>query len=176
VLGVAGLLLLGGLLLRDLTRETPPALVLQDAQTGDSGVVVHVAGAVEAPGVYQLPGGSRLQDAVIAAGGAVKGADLDALNLARHLRDGERIEVPGISSDVAAAVATLAPGATLDINTATLEELDQLPGIGEAYSRRIVDSRVIDGPYATVDDLVTRDVIPAAAFEEIRDRLTVNAP
>jgi competence protein ComEA len=168
---------MAGLLVRDLTNGgPPPALVLQDPASGDGTVVVQVAGAVASPGIYELASGARIQDAVVAAGGALPEADLDSLNLARHLRDGEKVVVAGPSSEVAAAVATLAPGGKLDINVATTDQLDQLPGIGEAYSRRIVDSRVVDGPYAAVEDLMTRQVIPSATFERIRDLITVSAP
>lgn len=176
VLGIAGLLLLAGLLVRDLTEGTPPALVLDEPRTTGGSVVVHVAGAVAAPGLYELASGARVQDALVAAGGGLPEAEIDSINLARRLRDGEKISVPGLSSDIAAAVATLAPGQKLDLNAATTEELDQLPGIGEAYSRRIVDSRIVDGPYQAVDDLVARRVVPAATFEGIRPFVTVSSP
>lgn len=176
VLGIAGLLLLAGLLVRDLTEGTPPALVLEEPQTTEGSVVIHVAGAVLAPGLYELAPGARVQDALEAAGGALPEAEVDSVNLARRVRDGEQISVPGPSSDVAAAVATLAPGQKLDLNAATMGELDQLPGIGEAYSRRIVDSRIVDGPYQAVDDLVTRDVVPASTLEDIRHLVTVTVP
>jgi competence protein ComEA len=117
-----------------------------------------------------------VRDAIEAAGGAIDAAATEELNLARRLRDGERIEVSGEAAEVAAALATMAPGEKLDINSATMEQLDRLPGIGEAYSRRIVDSRLADGPYQTVDDLVTRRVIPAATLDEIRDMVSVSAP
>jgi len=176
VLSLALLLLLGGLLVRDLAGGSPPALVLREAQAGDGSVVVHVAGTVASPGVYELPAGARVRDAIAAAGGAIDSAATGELNLARRLRDGERIEVSGEAAEVAAAVATIAPGEKLDINSATMEQLDRLPGIGEAYSRRIVDSRVVDGPYQAVDDLVTRRVIPASTLDEIRDMVSVGGP
>jgi competence protein ComEA len=176
VLGIAGLLLLAGLLVRELTQGTPPALVLEASQTAGGGVVVHVAGAVAAPGLFELPPGARVQDALDAAGGESLDADVDSLNLARRLRDGEKIEIPGPSSEVAGTVATLAPGQKLDLNAATPDQLDQLPGIGEAYSRRIVDSRAVDGPYQSIEDLVTRKVVPASTLEDIRDLVSVNTP
>jgi competence protein ComEA len=137
---------------------------------------VHVAGAVAAPGLYELPSGARVQDALVAAGGGLHEAEIDSINLARRLRDGEKVSVPGLSSDVAAAVETLAPGQKLDLNSASAEELDQLPGIGEAYSRRIVDSRIVDGPFQAVDDLVERRVVPEATLEHIRTFVTVSSP
>jgi len=138
--------------------------------------VVHVAGAVARPGLYELPPGARVADAIERAGGGLPDADIDAVNLARRLRDGEKIDVPGPSAEAATAVATLAPGEKLDLNAATMDELDLLPGIGEAYSRRIVDSRVVDGPFEAVDDLLTRRVLPAATLDGIRNYVTVAAP
>jgi competence protein ComEA len=182
VLGLAGLFLLAALLVRDITRtHGTPALVLNDPSDTRSVVMVHVAGAVAAPGLYELVSGARIQDAMVAAGGALPDADLDAINLARRVRDGEKVTVPagtspGAKSEVAGAVATLAPGQRLDINSATVEQLDQLPGIGEAYSRAIVDGRLVDGPYGAIEDLTARRVIPAATFEQIRDLVTVTAP
>jgi competence protein ComEA len=177
VLVIAGLLLVAALLLRDLTHGgSLPALVLHDPESAGGNVVVQVSGAVASPGLYELAAGARIQDAVVAAGGALPDANLDSLNLARHLRDGEKVVIVGPAAEVAAAVATPAPGEKLDLNVATAEQLDQLPGIGEAYARRIVDSRLVDGPYAAVDDLMTRRVIPSDTFDKIRDLVTVNAP
>ena len=175
VLAAAVLLLLVGLLVRDIGRSDPPALVLGESDSSGP-LQVHVAGAVKAPGVYELTAGDRVHDALAAAGGSTEGADLDALNLARRLRDGERVTVPLSEVAGVAAVATLSPGQKLDINTATAEQLDQLPGIGEAYSRGIVDSRIVDGPYTAVDDLVSRRVLPQATLDQIRDRLVVETP
>jgi competence protein ComEA len=175
VLAVSGLLLVAGFLARDLTQDTPPALVLQPPDA-DEIVVVHVAGAVLRPGVYELAPGARIQDAIVAAGGAEPDAGTGALNLARRVRDGERIEIAGAGPAEAAAATTLLPGEKLDLNAASAEQLDRLPGIGEAYTRRIIDSRAVDGPYAAVDDLLARRVIPNATFEQIRDLVTVRAP
>jgi competence protein ComEA len=175
VLAVAGLLFLAGLVLRDITEDSPPALVINEAPDAAGGaVVVHVSGAVSAPGVYELPADARVQDAVLAAGGANPDADVDAVNLARRLRDGEKITLPAVRRGSAAPAApTLVPGQTLDLNSATQAQLDALPGIGEAYSRRIVDSRTVDGPYTSVEELVTRRVLPESTLAAIRDYLTV---
>jgi competence protein ComEA len=176
-LAAAVLLLLAGLAVREARNGAPPALVLQEAQSVEGGLlVVHVAGAVAAPGVYELPGGARVQDAVAAAGGPTSAADLDAMNLARRLRDGERITLPASSRSNASVSVTPVPrppSVPLDINRASRAELEELRGIGEAYSRRIVDSRTVDGPYTSIDDLVSRRVLPAATLAAIRDLLTV---
>ena len=178
-LALAGLILLAGLGARQLTQhDPPPALVFRDGAgvTPGAPILIHVTGAVAAPGVYTLQGGDRVEDAVAAAGGAVPGADLNEINLARRLRDGEQIVVPSGSSSSAAAAATLAPGETLDLNAATAAQLDALPGIGQAYAQRILDSRLVDGPFESVDDLRSRNVLPASVFEKISAYLTVSLP
>lgn len=138
-------------------------------------IKVHVIGEVMKPGVYEMAAGQRVNDAITTAGGTTAAADADAFNLARRLRDGEQIVVPSRGSSPsrsAGAAAPLVPGELLNINIATTAQLDQLPGIGEAYSRRIVDSRTVDGPFKTVDDLLTRRVIPASTMESIRPLIT----
>ncbi|MPZ24413.1 MAG: hypothetical protein GEU28_12965 [Dehalococcoidia bacterium] len=137
---------------------------------------VHVTGEVARPGVQEMFEGERVIDAINEAGGPTASADQESLNLARRLRDGEQLVVPSRSSSPqsAGAVAALASGQLLDINTATETELDQLPGIGAAYSRRIVDSRTVDGPFKTVEDLISRRVIPSPTFESIRPLITVS--
>jgi competence protein ComEA len=175
VVALAGVLLLAGLGARELLRPQPAPVIAfgQSGPAPGTPIRVHVAGAVVAPGVYELAAGQRVEDAVQAAGGAVEGADLDAINLARRLRDGEQILVPGPPG---APAAVLTPGVALDLNVATREQLDALPGIGEAYSQRILDSRTVDGPFASVDDLLDRGVLPARTLEGIRAMVTVSAP
>jgi competence protein ComEA len=133
---------------------------------------VHVVGAVDVPGVYTLREGDRVVDAVSAAGGPADDADLDALNLARRIRDEEQVLVPR-REGASERPAPLAAGEKLDINTATAAQLDLLPGIGEAYSRRIVDSRRVDGPFESIEELVDRRVLPRATFDRIRDLIYV---
>ena len=133
---------------------------------------VHVAGEVSRPGVYEMFEGERVIDAINEAGGATAAADQQSLNLARRLRDGEQLVVGSRSPARSSAVATPAPGQLLNINSATEAQLDQLPGIGAAYSRRIIDSRAVDGPFKTVQDLVTRRVLPASTLESIRLLIT----
>jgi competence protein ComEA len=106
-------------------------------------VAVHVAGRVRHPGLVRLPAGSRVQDAIHAAGGAAAGANLDAINLARKLTDGEQVLVPG-PGDPPPPSSPATPGgpaAPLDLNTATAEQLDTLPGVGEVTAGRIVAYR-----------------------------------
>jgi competence protein ComEA len=138
-------------------------------------IKVHVTGEVARAGVYDLLAGDRILDAIDAAGGATAAADPDAINLARRLRDGEQVVVPGkvASRSSNPSVSPAEPGEPINVNTATEGQLDALPGIGEAYSRRIVDSRTVDGPFKTLDELVIRKALPAATLEKIRDQLTV---
>ena len=114
-------------------------------------VVVHVAGAVVAPGVYELGAGARAADAVTVAGGASPEADVDALNLAAPLQDGERVYVPVVGEAVPPPVAAPTSSAAVgpvDLNRATVDELDGLPGIGPATAQAIVAHREANGPFA----------------------------
>jgi competence protein ComEA len=128
-------------------------------------VVVDVAGAVRRPGLYRLPQGSRIDDAIARAGGATHRADVTLVNLAAPLADGEQVLVPASVPGVAVADAggdpaaggVPSPTAPLDLNSATAEELDGLPGVGPATAQKIVDYRQQHGPYRSVNDL---DAIP----------------
>ena len=164
-------------------RESPPPLELKVGAAADSEVMVHVAGAVGAPGVYALHEGDRVVDAVEAAGGPSSDADLVALNLARRIRDEDQVVVPRVGeppavSQVASAQAgpdgLPGGGALIDINTASADVLDSLPGIGEVYSQRIVDSRTADGLFDSTEDLVTRELIPRSTYEKIKHLITVS--
>ena len=135
----------------------------------------HVAGAVRRPGVYRLPAGSRALDAVERAGGATRRADLDALNLAALLVDGERIVVPRkVPAGVAAAggaaggSARHAPPAIVHLNGATPEALDALPGVGPALAERIVAFGRENGGFRSVDDLQEVPGIGPARLEALR--------
>lgn len=172
---LAAALLVSALVVGAISRGPPRAIVFEPASTLEDGapIRVHIAGEVVRPGVYEMYQGERVIDAIAAAGGATTNADASALNLARRLRDGERLEVPARSSRTSAAAAPhLVSAGPIDINTATAAELDRLPGIGAAYSRRIVDSRTVDGPYRSIEELVTRRVLPASTFEGIRELIT----
>jgi competence protein ComEA len=155
----------------------PPGAAGSPGGTGPSGqVAVHVAGRVRHPGLVRLPAGSRVQDAITAAGGVTSGADLDAVNLARKLTDGGQVRVPGPgdpappSPDGAAGPAT--PSAPLDLNTATVEQLDTLPGVGEVTAGRIVAYRSAH-PFTTVDELLEVPGIGQGRFEQLKDLVTV---
>jgi competence protein ComEA len=146
-------------------------------------IVVHVAGAVARPGLVTLEPDSRAGDAVAAAGGPAAEADLDALNLAAPLADGQRVYVPSSGEVDPAAVpsgppAAAAPGSTavdgpVDLNSATAADLEQLPGVGPATAQAIVDDRDSNGPFASVDDLDRVRGIGPAKLDALRDLVTV---
>lgn len=123
-------------------------------------LVVDVVGAVNRPGLYRLPPGSRIADALARAGGETKHADSLLVNLAAPLADGEQVIVPSVlvsgSSGVAAPASTAAapsPAAPVDLNTATAEQLDALPGVGPVTAEKIIAYRQAHGPFTSVDQL-----------------------
>jgi competence protein ComEA len=169
--------------------------------TGAGRVVVHVLGAVRRSGVVELPASSRVGDALERAGGATDDADLDRLNLARVLTDGERLYVPRVGqqevpealgpvADGAAAGPTAAPGAgaggsggtadtggegtaVVDLNTADQTALETLPGIGPGLAGRIIAWRDEHGRFTAVEDLLDVSGIGDVRFAELRDRVRV---
>jgi competence protein ComEA len=122
---------------------------------GPRSSVVHVAGAVRRPGVYELPAGARVQDAVRRAGGPRRRADLDAVNLAARVADGQQVVVPVRIAAAAAAPAAAgeAPAAPVSLGSATLEQLQTLDGVGPATAQKIVAYRTEHGGFGSVDDL-----------------------
>ena len=152
-----------------------------DPAAGEPAVVVHVGGAVAAPGVRELPPGARVQDAVDAAGGFSDDAACDALNLARVLVDGEQVVVPSLEEAEAAATAsvqagdagTAAAAGKVNINTASAAELDALPGIGPSTAGKIVADREANGPFATVEDLKRVSGIGDKKYADLADSICV---
>ena len=137
-------------------------------------VVVDVAGAVRRPGVIELPAGARVIDALDAAGGALPRADTTPLNLARVLLDGEQVLVPvrGRSPAVPGA-APAGTSTTVNLNTATVEQLDTLPGIGPVLAQRILDWRTANGGFASVDQLLEVSGIGDATFADLEPLVQV---
>lgn len=160
-------------------RPTGQAVLLQDPAT-PLPLRVHVIGAVVSPGVYSLASGSIAQDAILAAGGATAEANLQGLNLARLLHDGEQVIVPARGGPEATngPQGGLAPTAgsaqPVALNTATAAELEALPKIGPALAQRIVDYRTAHGPFATLDDLLAVSGIGPATLDAIRDFVVIN--
>jgi competence protein ComEA len=158
-------------------RPTPQPLaapVPEQSQAAAPQLVVAVAGKVRRPGVVRLPPGSRVMDAVTAAGGVLPGTDLALLNLARKVVDGEQVVVGVASVAPAPGVpgAPGAPGALLDLNTATVEQLDALPGVGPVLAQRLVEYRTANGGFRSVDQLREVDGIGESRFQRLKALVT----
>lgn len=167
-----------------LSLATPGSVAPSPSAQPATTIVVDVQGAVAAPGVRELPAGSRVADAIDAAGGYGTDADLvaaaSAINLASPLSDGEQIRVPAIGDVQVAAEASPGPegsaaatqgggggGGLVNLNTATPEELEALPGIGPVTVQKIVAARQ-EQPFASLDDAVQRGVIDRGQLEDIQ--------
>jgi competence protein ComEA len=165
----------------EVRAQAPPPVPAPSASASAAvaPVLVDVAGWVRRPGVYRLPAGARVIDAIEAAGGARPGAELQALNLAAPLVDGTQIlvprpgETPPLPAPPAVAGSGAVPGALVNVNTATAAELETLPGIGEVTAQAIIDHRTEHGPFASVDQLLDVTGIGDVTLENIRDLVTV---
>jgi competence protein ComEA len=135
---------------------------------------VHVAGAVRRPGLYRLPPGARIAAAIQRAGGPRRGADLSAVNLAARVQDGQQVLVPRRGAAQAAASGTGAPGAAgakPSLANATVEQLDQVDGIGPTLAKRIVDYRQAHGGFRSFDELKQVEGIGDRRFQVLKDAL-----
>jgi len=145
-------------------------------------LVVHVVGEVRNPGLYRLRDGARIADAVHRAGGALRDADLAAVNLAAPLVDGVQVVVPARAEagiPPSSGTGGTAPGGAggtagplVSLSSATVEELDGLPGVGPITAQKIVDYRTEHGPFASVDDLDAVPGIGPTRIEQLRDLVT----
>jgi len=149
-----------------VVEETPAP-----TRSPDPPIIVDVAGAVAQPGVYRLAAGSRIADALTAAGGAIEEADLGALNRAAPVRDGQRIYVPRPGETVPAGSVGTDAQLKIDVNHATAAELEALPGIGPTIAARIVRSRG-GHPFTRIEELQTRGLVTARVFADLRDMVT----
>jgi len=158
---------------RAVAQESPkPALTMPAvAKT----ILIHVAGKVKRPDVYPLLAGSRVSDAIKAAGGAQKGVDLSDINLARVLVDGEQVYVgyvAKVSSSSSKSSKTRFTG-VINVNRATKAEFDSLTGIGPVIASRIINYRSANGPFLALDDLLKVSGIGSKTLERIRPRLSL---
>ncbi|MEH0939037.1 ComEA family DNA-binding protein [Micromonospora psammae] len=160
---------------------TGPSTAAQAATTPGGELVVAVAGKVRRPGLVRVPAGARVADAVQAAGGALPGVDVALLNPARKVADGELILVgvaappgqPAPPGGPPAAGGAPGPGGLLNLNTATLAQLDALPGVGPVLAQRILTHRDQQGGFRSVGDLRQVDGIGDARYEQLKDLVTV---
>jgi competence protein ComEA len=140
-------------------------------------LVVFVSGAVNSPGLVSLPPGSRVNDAIQAAGGFRNEADTASINLAMLLEDGAQVNVPSLGTPSANGEVTRAnPSATfVDINSAALEQLDTLPEIGPKTAQAIIDYRNANGPFETIDEIIEVDGVGQVTFDKIKHLITVGS-
>jgi competence protein ComEA len=143
-------------------------------------LVVSVSGKVARPGLVEVPAGARVADVLEAAGGALAGTDLTGLNLARKVTDGEQVAVgvpapaasePGAADPAAATGST--PAGKVDLNAATVQQLDTLPGVGPVMAQRILDWRTHNGRFARVEQLRDIEGIGERRFAQLRELVTV---
>ena len=133
-------------------------------------LVVHVVGAVRRPGLYRLPDRSRIADAVTRAGGPTRKADLSAVNLAAPVADGLQVVVPARASGQGRRrTPPSGPQGPVHLNTATLEDLDALPGVGPVTAQKILDYRQEHGAFASIDELDAIPGIGPARLEQLRE-------
>jgi competence protein ComEA len=172
VLVVLAVLIVGGrLLLRPSRASVPPPvrLAAPAPRVATARMYVHVVGAVRRPGLYRLKEGARVADALARAGGVTPKAQVEGVNLAAPLADGQQVVVPRRGSGAAALGA--APGGPVHLNTATLEQLDALPGIGPVTAQKILDYRQQHGGFGSVAELDAVPGIGPARFAQIRDQV-----
>jgi competence protein ComEA len=177
-LAVAAVLLLGGWYVSrggsGVAPAAPAPIAVHDGEAGGGSVVVHVAGAVRRPGVYRLRAGSRVDDALGRAGGARPRADLKQVNLAAKVEDGRQIVVPRrVSGGAPGGPAEAQPGVPLNLNTATLEQLDELSGIGPATAQKILDYREEHGGFGSVEELGQVPGIGDVRLASLREQVRV---
>jgi competence protein ComEA len=154
----------------------PAAIRVDDGASRGGTVIVHVAGAVREPGVYRMRPDARVDDAVGRAGGATRRADLSQVNLAAKVEDGRQVLVPEKARVPAGASGTAAapePGVPLNLNTATLEQLDELDGIGPATAQNILDYREANGGFGSVDELGQVPGIGDVRLASLREQVRV---
>jgi competence protein ComEA len=158
--------------------QRPAAIEVQDGAEAGGRVVVHVAGAVRQPGVYKLSANARVDDAVAEAGGPTRRADLGGLNLAATVEDGRQVLVPerarpGAPAAASATASAPAEGQPINLNTATLEQLDTLSGIGPTTAQKILDFREERGGFGSVEELGEIPGIGDKRLATLREEVTL---
>lgn len=176
---ISALVLGGGAWVVSRASEPPPPAIEQvvapeavESPAPPALLVVHVAGHVKEPGIYEVPEGSRVADAIDVAGGALGEADLDLLNLAALLSDGQKVYVPAKGEGVPADPSGQVHG-KVNLNTASADQLEELPGVGPVLAQRIVDHREKRGGFTSVRQLMEVSGIGPKTFEALKDLVTV---
>lgn len=155
--------------LRAPKSSGPIEIVLPSASpTPDKEIKVYVSGAVAKPGVYALAVGNRVEDAIRAAGGATTEANLDAINLANRARDEMHVYVPKVG-EASVGTGPGAPGQKISISSASIQQLESLPGIGSVTAKNIVDHRSKNGSFTRIEELRDLKLVNAPTFEKIKD-------
>jgi competence protein ComEA len=166
VIGILiGLLATGIIIITTSPQRGEPVTLLSTSTSGK--ITVYVSGAVATPGVYVLPEGSRVDNAIQAAGGFITGSEKERVNLAALIIDGEQIDVPGLSS------TNRINAGRVNINTASASELDALPGIGPSTAQAIVDYRIQNGSFQTIQAIQLVPGIGPVTFNGIQDYITI---
>jgi len=191
LLGVLAGFVFAGLLMFVSRAPAGQPIVLQPAPT-KSPIAVHVIGAVPRPGLYEFVEGARVQDAIDAAGGMLSTANMDAINLAALLTDGQQLTIPyksgsepvedatmlelpgAVAEETEGAAVTSSSGDLININTASLDELDALPGIGPTIAQRIIDYREQNGAFSAIEEIMNVSGVGPTTFDNIKDLITVN--
>lgn len=160
-----------------LTTSQPRGTPITITPAPSAVLKVQVNGSVTHPGVYDLPPGSRVQDAISAAGGFLPDASMDNINLARPLKDGEAVHILAILPPATEATylpASQTTSSLININTAGFQELDSLPGIGETRAAAILQYRTDHGNFVTIDELLQVPGITRDVFEKLKDLIRVD--
>lgn len=180
VVGIVLMAVIYVILKRPEPASPPLVITLQPRPTAEpvtptpATIDVYVSGAVKKPDVYALPVKANVKEAIAAAGGATEEADLDRINLALELADQMQVYVPHQGEAAPPPSDGLAPAAgKININTASLEELDRLPGIGPSIAQTIIDYRTTNGPFKQIEDINAVKGIGDALFAKIKDSITV---
>ncbi|MBI2430516.1 MAG: ComEA family DNA-binding protein [Candidatus Levybacteria bacterium] len=171
VLGALGLILFVlGLISLLTSNPSEEKIIFEDQKEATQEIVIDIEGAVVKPGVYKLPTDSRIKDALIAASGLNENANRDwvakNLNLAQKLTDGAKVYVPKIGES---AKGAMSGAGSVNVNSASLSELEALPGIGAVTAQKVVDNR----PYTSIEELLEKKVIGKAVFEKIKEKIAV---
>lgn len=153
--------------------ETASETAEEEPQEEPVTLVVHVDGMVGTPGVYELTEGARVSDAVTAAGGLAEGADTSSLNLAAPLADGEKVYVPAEGEEATTSSEGASSGGLVNLNNASVEQLDELPGVGEATAHAIIEDREANGPFTTPEDLMRVSGIGEKKFAKLEGMICV---